>query len=142
MEAIEMKWIEDQLEKAMVSRKCGDMVVELMNVFNEKSSSLDKETFEKAVSIFGKMCLGHSIVEKTEDFKGTWIDCQAGQIRVSEIVRVKDDAFLGSEGTIHNGRICRVVGVRYGDIVCNSTDNKLPKISGAHYRPTQLRKLV
>jgi hypothetical protein len=43
---------------------------------------------------------------------------------------------------MHNGRRGRVVAVRYGDVIFNSTDNKKPLLEGAHYPPNFLEKLA
>ena len=36
----------------------------------------------------------------------------------------------------------KVVGVRYGDIIFKSTDNKEPILDGSHYSPYQLQKRI
>jgi len=57
-------------------------------------------------------------------------------------VRVKLDAYQGSTGSLHNGRRGKVVGIRYGDIIFKSNDNREPILDGAHYSPHQLQKRV
>jgi hypothetical protein len=61
---------------------------------------------------------------------------------VAEIIRVKEQAFTGQQGKRHNGRICRVVAVRYGDIIVKSIDNRDPLLDGTHYSPHDLEKLI
>jgi hypothetical protein len=70
------------------------------------------------------------------------VQVQPGFIKVSEVVRVKADAFDGELGALHNGRKGVVVGVRYGDVIIKSTDGKEPILEGAHYPPAKLEKLV
>ena len=67
---------------------------------------------------------------------------QPGNIKVAEVVRVKADLFDGELGPIHNGRVCRVVGVRYGDVIVKSIDDRTPVLDGTHYSPHDLQKLV
>ena len=50
------------------------------------------------------------------------------------------DAFDNKSGKDFNGRRGRVVGIRYGDIIIKSDDNKAPLLEGVHLRPDQLEK--
>ncbi len=70
-----------------------------------------------------------------------WVPAQAGQLTVGDTVRVRFDAFTGSNGVLHNGRRGRIVGVRYGDIIVKTTDGKVPVLDGTHYPPNLLEKL-
>jgi hypothetical protein len=71
-----------------------------------------------------------------------WVPVRPGDIRVAEKVRVRFDAFGGELGTIHNGRVGVVVGVRYGDVIIKTTDGKEPVLEGAHYPPDKMEKLI
>jgi hypothetical protein len=55
-------------------------------------------------------------------------------------VRVKSDAFRGDIGPMHNSRVGKVIAVRYGDVIINSTDGKTPELKGVHYSPYKLEK--
>ena len=134
----DMKWIKEQLQAARVRKPVGDATIKLIEVFDEME--LTDEHREKAIEMFSKLALGHAFVK---DKKGeVWIPARPGDIRVSEIVRVRADAFSGDIGTLHNGRQGVVVGVRYGDVIIKSNDGKTPQLDGAHYPPDKLEKLV
>jgi hypothetical protein len=121
-----------------VRKPVGDATIKLIEVFDEME--LTDEQREKAIEMFSKLALGHAFVK---DKKGeVWIPARPGDIRVSEIVRVRADAFSGDIGTLHNGRQGVVVGVRYGDVIIKSNDGKTPTLDGAHYPPDKLEKLV
>jgi|SRR6056300_79710 hypothetical protein len=135
---LDMKWIKEQLQAARVRKPVGDATIKLIEVFDEME--LTDEHREKAIEMFSKLALGHAFVK---DKKGeVWIPARPGDIRVSEIVRVRADAFSGDIGTLHNGRQGVVVGVRYGDVIIKSNDGKTPTLDGAHYPPDKLEKLV
>jgi hypothetical protein len=101
---------------------------------------MTKEYKDKTIEMFSVLAKGHVVVKEKKD--ESWIPVQAGDIKVTETVRVKADAFDGQLGTIHNGRRGVVVGVRYGDVIIKSTDGKEPLLDGAHYPPQKLEKLV
>jgi len=135
---LDMKWIKEQLQAARVRKPVGDATIKLIEVFDEME--LTDEHREKAIEMFSKLALGHAFVK---DKKGeVWIPARPGDIRVSEIVRVRADAFSGDIGTLHNGRQGVVVGVRYGDVIIKSNDGKTPTLDGAHYPPDKLEKMV
>ena len=65
-----------------------------------------------------------------------WRPARIGQIRPGDKVRVMRDAFDSAElGRIHNGRVCEVLEVKDGDVICRSTDERSPVLNGAHYAP-------
>lgn len=135
---LDMKWIKAQLQAARVRKPVGDATMKLIETFDEME--LTDEHREKTVEMFSKLSLGHAFVK---DKKGeVWVPARPGDIRVSEVVRVKADAFSGEIGTLHNGRQGVVVGVRYGDVIIKSNDGKSPQLDGAHYPPDKLEKLV
>lgn len=141
MSKIDMDWVRQQMTDAKVKQAVGTSVLRLLEVWETMNHK--KETAKETVEIFSKLAMGHALVEpKVEGFEGTWIPAQPGQISVADVVRIKVDAFDGELGVVHNGRIGRVVGVRYGDIIVKTIDNKTPLLDGAHYSPHALEKLV
>ena len=140
MAGIDIDWVKIQMTKSRVTQAAGDSVLSLMDLWNTFDHT--PESAKEAVDVFSKLALGHAIFEEKPPMDGRWIDCQPGQIKVAEIVRVKLDAFNGVQGERHNGRICKVVGVRYGDIICKSIDDRDPVLDGTHYSPHDLEKLV
>jgi len=99
----------------------------------------DNQT-KDVIDLFSRLALGHSIVPEKPD--ELWVDAQPGSILVGDEVRVKADAYDGSTGAMHNGRRGKVVGVRYGDIIFKSMDDKTPVLDGAHYTPHLLQKRI
>lgn len=82
-------------------------------------------------------------LEVRDETEYDWIDLRPGQVRVTDIVRAKVDAFRGDTGRIHNGRVGRVVAIRSGDIIVDmNDDSNLPKLKGVHYSPFMLDKRV
>jgi acetoin utilization protein AcuC len=70
-----------------------------------------------------------------------WVPARIGQIRPGEKVRVLRDAFADETiGRRHNGRICEVIEVRDGDVICRSIDNREPVLTGTHYAPYDLEQ--
>lgn len=138
MSDIDYDWVKAQLTEGRVKRGPGDAVLELLKTWEgiELSDELSKE----AVEIFSKLALNHSLVE--DDENETWIPAQPGQLKVADEVRVKSDAFDGKLGKTHNGRRGKIIAIRYGDIIVNSIDNKLPVLDGAHYSPYHLEKRI
>jgi hypothetical protein len=138
---IDIEWVKQQMTAAKVKQSVGTSILRLMEVWETMNHS--EATAKDTVEIFGKLALGHALVPpETDDFSGTWVAAQPGQIKVTDIVRVRLDAFNGDLGRAHNGRLGKVVGVRYGDIIVKTVDDKLPKLSGAHYSPHMLEKLI
>lgn len=140
MAKTDIEWVKRQLEAAKVSQAVGTAVMRLMEVWVTMNHT--EKTRATTVDIFSELAKGHAIVPEVEEQDGKWIDVQPGQIRVSETVRVKASAYEGELGMIHNGRVGRVVAVRYGDVIVKSTDGREPLLDGAHYSPHMLQKLI
>jgi hypothetical protein len=136
--ALDMNWIKEQLAAARVRKPVGNATMKMIEFFN--SMELEEEHREKAVEMFSLLAKGHSYVK--EDKKEVWTPVRPGNIKVTDQVRVKFDAYDGELGAFHNGRRGVVVGVRYGDIIIKTTDGKEPQLDGAHYSPYSLEKLV
>ena len=140
MPNIDKDWVVRQLVENSVPPKVGDIVVSLLKTWSELTIETEKSQ-QDAVSIFSKLALGQPIVEQKKENE-VWIPAMAGKLRVGDEVMVRNDAFSGELATMHNGRRGRVVAVRYGDIIVNSTDGLEPVLKGTHYSPAQLQKLV
>jgi len=136
--SLDIEWIKAQLQAAKVRKPVGDATMKLIELFD--SIELSDEHKTKTVEMFSKLSLGHAFVKDKRS--ETWVPARPGDIKISETVRVKADAYSGELGTVHNGRQGRVVGVRYGDVIFKSTDGKLPELDGAHYPPQMLEKLI
>jgi hypothetical protein len=141
MAKVEDSWVREQLTNAKTKRAVGTAILKLLDTWNEIVVS--EENAKDVIERFRKLALGHAIAEeKIDDLRGTWIQAQPGQLKVTDIIRVKTDVFNGDLGKMHNGRVGKVVGVRYGDIVVKTIDNRQPSLDGSHYSPHMLEKLV
>lgn len=141
MTKVNMEWAREQLTRAKKRRAVGDSVVQLLEVW-ETLKHRD-EVSEDVIDTFKHLATGHPIfIEETLNLTGEWIPVQPGQIKLTDIVRVHSDAYTGDIGILHNGRIGRVVGLRSGNVIVKSIDNKPPDIDGAHHSPHVLDKLV
>ena len=70
-----------------------------------------------------------------------WQPARIGQIRPGDKVRVLRDAYEHEDlARIHNGRICEVLEVKDGDVICRSIDDREPTLHGSHYAPYTLEQ--
>ena len=138
MPDVNEQWVREQFQEAKVKVAAGKAVLKLLEAWSKLELS-EKQAAE-SVEIFSKVALSVSIVPDKPD--EVWVAAQPGFIAMGEEVRVKADAFAGELATTHNGRRGKVVGVRYGDVIVRSTDNKTPFLDGAHYSPYMLEKRV
>jgi hypothetical protein len=139
MSEIDLNWVKEQLTQAKTKKIVGDSVLKLLD-HADTLSDMSESDFTKTIQIFSRLSLGHALIKENKN--EVWVPVVPGQIKVADEVRVRSDAFSGSTGTMHNGRRGRVVAVRYGDVIFNSTDNKKPLLEGAHYPPNFLEKLA
>ena len=143
MTNVDMEWVKDQLTNAKVTKPVGNAVIKLLDLWS--TFKLSDDSAEKAVDIFSSLALGHTVAQPTLteiDLSGEWQQAAPGFIKRTDIVRVKNDAFTGDLGRIHNGRVGKVVDVRSRDVIVMTIDGKNPHLGGAHYSPYMLEKLV
>lgn len=141
MANLDLDWVKEQLTQNKTKKMTGDAVLQLLDTWESIKRPPKTDISKDIIDIFSKLALGHALVKTDKD--ETWVPVQSGAIKVSEIVRVKFDAFDEESGKHQlNGRKGRVVGVRYGDIIIKTDDNKLPVLDGTHFRPENLEKLI
>lgn len=140
MGKINYNWVKEQFAKASVTVGAGNAVLDLLKTW-EKSEPKDLEQAKKALEIFSKVALGHSLV-KENSADEVWEEVRPGFIKVADVVRVKHDAFLGELGVIHNGRVGKIVAIRSGDIIFKSTDGVEPALDSVHYQASKLEKRI
>jgi hypothetical protein len=131
-------WIRDQLSGASTPEGQASAVLELLTRWD--AMEVPEEFREDTLKLFTDLAMGHTLYLPNPD--EVWVDARAGDLVIRDIVRVKRDAFTGVLGTVHNGRVGVIVGVRYGDIVVRSTDDKEPFLDGTRYSPFMLQKRV
>lgn len=135
---LDIDWVKSQLQAAKVRKPVGDATMKLIELID--SLDLTPEFRDKTIEMFASLAKGHVVIKEKKN--ETWVQVQPGFVKVADVVRVKADAFDGELGTIHNGRRGVVVGVRYGDVIIKSNDDKTPVLDGAHYPPAKLEKLI
>jgi len=135
---INEQWIKEQMQEAKVKVGVGNALLKLLAAWEPLKLSNPQQ--KEVIALFDKLALGFALTPEASN--EIWIDAQPGAITVGDQVRVKIDAYQGSTGSMHNGRRGKVVGIRYGDIIFKSDDNKEPMLDGAHYSPHQLQKRV
>ena len=132
------EWINEQFTEAKVRVAVGKAVFKLLETW--ETIELNPQQQRDALKIFETIALGHSIV--MENKEEIWIDAAPGQIVVGDMVRVKHDAFDGDSGALHNGRRCKIIAIRSGDVIVDSIDGKMPALKGTHYSPFKLQKRI
>jgi hypothetical protein len=136
---LDMDWVKSQIQAAKVRKPVGNAILKIVETVDELDISHEQK--QQALEVAMKVALGHAVAME-ENKEEVWTPVRPGNIRTSDQVRVKFDAFEGQVGTIHNGRRGVVVAVRYGDVIIKSNDGKKPELDGAHYPPSALEKLV
>jgi|TARA_B110000977_G_C11081998_1_gene493220 hypothetical protein len=139
MPEINYEWVKEQLEAAKVKVGSGKAIMKLLETWGD-IPKLSENMTEETLMVFSKLAMGHVLKQEENDDDYFWIPLQPGQITVTDIVRVKADAFRDELGPLHNGRLGAVAAVRYGDVIFNSTDGKSPELKGVHYSPYKLEK--
>jgi hypothetical protein len=139
MAELDMDWVKAQIQAAKVRKPVGDATMKLVELF-DSIENLTPDFKKQTIEMFSKLALGHIVIKEKKN--ENWIPVRPGDIKVTEQVRVKADAFDGELGMMHNGRRGIVVGVRYGDVIIKTTDGLEPALEGAHYPPQKLEKLV
>lgn len=141
MPEVNYEWVKEQLQEAKVKVGSGNAVLRLLEVW-ETMDKLSPNLAKEAVAVFSKLALNKAVLEPVDEPDSIWVPLQPGQIVVGDEVRVLANAFTDSTGVLHNGRRGKVIAVRYGDVIINSTDGKSPELKGVHYSPYKLEKKV
>ena len=141
MPEVNYEWVRQQLQEAKVKVGSGNAVMKLLETW-ETMEKLSPNLAKEAVAVFSKLALNKNILEPVEEPDAVWIPLQPGNISVGDEVRVLSDAFSDKTGVMHNGRRGKVIAIRYGDVIINSTDGKSPELKGVHYSPYKLEKKV
>lgn len=141
MPEVNYEWVRQQLQEAKVKVGSGKAVLKLLETW-ETMEKLSPNLAAEAIAVFSKLALNKAAVEAAPEVDAVWIPLQPGQITVGDEVRVIIDAFSDSTGVMHNGRRGKVIAVRYGDVIINSTDGKSPELKGVHYSPYKLEKRI
>jgi len=140
MPDVNFEWVRQQMQDAKIKVAPGVALLALLESWNDLDN-LTNEQAKEVVYLFNKLALGVNIYEKVTTDE-VWVPVQPGFIKVGDEVRVLKDAFSDSTGVLHNGRVGKVVAIRYGDVIFKSTDGKEPALNGVHYSPYKLEKRI
>jgi hypothetical protein len=135
---LDMDWVKSQIQASRVRKPVGNAILRIVEAVEELEISHEQK--QQALEIAARVALGYAVVKESKE--EVWAPVRPGNIKISDQVRVRSDAFQGQLGTLHNGRRGVVVAVRYGDVIVRSNDGKKPDLDGAHYPPSALEKLV
>jgi hypothetical protein len=141
MPEVNYEWVHQQMADAKIKVGSGNALLKMLEAW-EKIPQLSQALAKEAVEAFSKLALNHALSTPTGSVEEVWVPVQPGNIYVGDEVRVLKDAFDDASGSLHNGRRGKVIGVRYGDVIVNSTDGKTPALNGAHYSPYKLEKRI
>src|SRR3982751_5083677 len=130
-------WVNEQLEKVNLPDTVTGPVTQLMKCWWAAHFPIDKT--EQILNVFTELAQDHSLEVPDDHFD--WVEVRPGYIKVTDIVRVRSDAYKGGIGKEHNGRMGRVVAIRSGDIIIKSIDEGAP-FDGVHHSPYALEKRV
>lgn len=104
------------------------------------SHALSERTSREAVLHVLELVLSGYVETPEADEAVEWQQARNGALRVGDVVKVKPDAYAGAAGAYHNGRICRIVAMRYGDIIVR--DDSDPSYAGQHHQAAALLRRV
>jgi len=131
------RWAWDQLAKLQLPDSVNSPVIQLLNCYWNAHFPVDKT--EQILTLFNELARNHSL--DVPDERYDWVPAKPGQIKVTDVVRVRADAYQGGIGQEHNGRVGKIVAIRSGDVIINTIDDG-PKQEGVHHSPFALEKRV
>ena len=138
MGKVNYDWVNQQLAEAKVRVGTGKAIMKILATWEE--IDVPTQQGEEIFALLSKLALGYAIKETPKD--QVWVQAQAGQIKVGDVVRIRNNAFSDERAALYNGRAGRVVAVRSGDIIFKSTDDEKRVIDGAHFAPAALEKRI
>lgn len=135
---VDFNWVQEQLDSASVKPEVAEVVISLLETW--ETLEYDSGNLKEVTEIFTELIHNRALLpaESTE----VWVEALRGSIHTGDVIRVRFDAFDGDQGRYHNGRVGKVIGVRHGDVIMRSTDNKSPNIDGARYDTKYLERRV
>lgn len=109
-------WLEEQLTKFDVPEQYRDPITRLVKMcwFFDQNFGMDKDTYKRFLDTVVSLAQGHNIAP--EDPNSTWVQAKPGMLVIRDYVRVRNDAYSGETGLMHNGKEGRITAIRYGDI--------------------------
>ena len=70
-----------------------------------------------------------------------WEEVNPGELQLGDEVRVSHAAYSSYDvGRLHNGRLCRVIGLQNGDVVVETIDGRHPPLKKVHHPAYKLER--
>lgn len=133
-------WAREQMSNVDVPQQFQRLIERLLDVYWHQAAQdeYDPRTAENVLSTFIELAKGHSLLsEKDEEI---WAPAKPGSLTVGEEIRVKNDAYDGPAGLLHNGRRGVITGIRYGDIYVRYTEGEDLQLPFIKHQPQLLEK--
>ena len=71
-----------------------------------------------------------------------WMSVEMADIKIGDVLRVKNDAYDGKAAKTHNGRLVRVIDRGDGDVIVCTIDMKMPYLAKTRHAPYRLERKV
>lgn len=135
-------WAKRQMEEANTPVGVRVAAEKILETFFETVVSVPQG--EEVLAVVTRLARGHSLEPHPAEGDNNiqWEEVRRGRIFVQDVVRVKHNAYGGYTGTIHNGRVGRVVALRNGEIFISYSDNREPSFDTIRHSPNSLEKMV
>lgn len=108
-------WVADQLARTgHAGTPGGRLVSELIQTLESNDIKQDQiDTVDDLVALALNLFKGHPVVLDSDE---KWVDAVLGDVQKRDRVRVKPDAYLGTNGAKHNGKTGYITGIRTGKV--------------------------
>jgi hypothetical protein len=130
--AVDREWASAQMVKAGVSQPVQTSVNKLLDVWGQMSHT--PRTLEETLAAFTALVRSQALAADEGDPLGDWVQARPGHIVMGDTMRVKVSAYPGSKGELYNGKLGKVIGLRYGSVFLDSMRQG--------HKPAELEKWV
>lgn len=136
-------WASEQMRLAGLTEQAQQTVDAMLDAWDASPYVGNDSLRAPLLEIFTRLCQNEAIyVEEAED-EGRWEPARRGNLVVGDIVRVAKDAYTTDAAAHHNGRVARIVGIRYGEIFVRYLDGREPNPDiGIRHPPHLLEKKI
>ncbi len=138
----EREWAIHQLEDVQAPEREAELVMRMLEEWWDDRLQSGDDPW-RALGWFETLARGKSLpTPEQADVRWRWEQARPGALVVRDYVRVKEDAYTGETGRMHNGRSGPIVRISAGDILVRYDDGKLPEVTGLppRHSPHNLEK--
>ena len=140
MPNIDKNWVSEQMAEANVPKKTQAAINKLLDVW--QTIVLTEDESKECINLFHKLALVEPIFIPVRQ-EEMLVQGRPGNLTVGDEVIILPDAYANRDvAVIHNGRRCRIVGIRHGDIIVKYEDGKVPQINDARHSAYKLLKVL